>query len=185
MEDRADIRERLAGARPRGHDEVLAGGAELDRLKLVAVERVALEDVGDGPVEHASLDDLRNASSHLVGRVELKQRLWPELSFRKRRVNRLADRRVGDVDEAADVARVVADDLGVGVEDVHAEALEAGYQHRKLLNLKAKSRWYHFRSGKKSRLRSRKEKPAMAQSTSIVRGSLCWAAPTASGRQPA
>ena len=42
------------------------------------------------------------------------------------------------VDEAADVAGVIGHDLCVGVEDVHSQNLGSGWQHRNVLNLKAK-----------------------------------------------
>ena len=53
VENRADVSERLAGARARGDDEILAGRPEPDRFHLVAIERIALENVGNRRVHQA------------------------------------------------------------------------------------------------------------------------------------
>ena len=45
VKDGADVGERFTGAGARGDDEVLASRTQADRFDLVAIERVALEDV--------------------------------------------------------------------------------------------------------------------------------------------
>jgi hypothetical protein len=52
--------------------------------------------------------------------IELQQRLWPEFALRKGRVDRPANPWIADIDKAPDVTGVIADDLCVGFEDVHA-----------------------------------------------------------------
>lgn len=74
---------------------------------------------------HAAFSIFCDASSRRVRRVELEQWLWPEFPLRQCRVNRLADRRVVNVDEAANVARIIFNNLCMDFEDVHAVTLKA------------------------------------------------------------
>ena len=113
----------------------------------MAVEGVALEDFGDRVVEQAALRDVFDAAGQFVGWVELEERVGPELTFGERRIDRLLDGGICDVDEAADVAGVIGHDLCVGVEDVHSQNLGSGWQRRNVLNLKAKVQSIIFDQG--------------------------------------
>ena len=87
----------------------------------MSIKGIALENVRDGPMEHAGLGDLHDAPGHFVSRIELQQRFGPELPLRKSRINCVADLRVRDIDEAPDVAGVVIDDSVMRFENVHTK----------------------------------------------------------------
>ena len=81
MKNGTDVGEGFTRASARGDDEVFARYAQTDGFQLMAVERVALEDIGYRVVEQACLRDVFDAASLLVGRIELEERVGPELSF--------------------------------------------------------------------------------------------------------
>ena len=87
MKNGTDVGEGFARAGARSNDEVFARYAQADGFELMAVERVALEDIGHRVVEQAEQAGLRNvfdAAGLLVGGIELKERIGPELAFRER-----------------------------------------------------------------------------------------------------
>ena len=73
----------------------------------------------------ARLYEIGHPASHLEGWIELEQGFRPKLAFRQFPVNLFADLGIRDVQEATDVGRVIADDPGVGIEDVHCKSLLA------------------------------------------------------------
>jgi hypothetical protein len=65
MKNRADVGQRFTRAGARSDDEILASGAQLDGVDLVAIERVALEDVANIGVNIPRLRQLVEAAVHL------------------------------------------------------------------------------------------------------------------------
>ena len=63
--------------------------------------------------------DVLDGTGLLIGGIELKQRLGPQTSRNERGFDRYGNLRVGDVDEASDIRRVVVENLLVGAEDIH------------------------------------------------------------------
>ena len=84
MKNGTDVGEGFARAGARSNDEVFARYAQADGFELMAVERVALEDIGHRVVEQAGLRNVFDAAGLLVGGIELKERIGPELAFRER-----------------------------------------------------------------------------------------------------
>ncbi len=125
IENGANISQGFARAGAGSDDEVFARDAQPDGFQLMAVQRVALEDIGHRVVEQAALGKFFDAAGLFVGWIELEKWVGPKLTFRKRRMDLLADRGVGDVDKASDVTGVIRDDLFVGVEDVHFQVFGA------------------------------------------------------------
>ncbi len=66
-----------------------------------------------------------DAAGLFVGRVELQERVGPELTIGERRIDFPTDGGIGNVDEASDVAGVIGYDLFVGVEDIHIHSSNA------------------------------------------------------------
>jgi len=99
---------------------------QLDRLDLMAIERVAFEDIGQFRMQGTRLRKARHAACNLESGVELKQRFRPKLSMAQFTLDMFPDLGIGNIEKTMDVSGVVLDDLGMRVEDVHVRFIAAG-----------------------------------------------------------
>ncbi len=136
VDDGDDVGEALARAGTGRQDVALALPRCEDRFFLVTVETepapfaldlvavlVAPEDLRTPRVQHAALDEFVDPASRLEGGIQLDEGLGPEQPFVEEPVDVLADAPVPDRDEAADVGRVVGDEVVPVLEDSHSHLL--------------------------------------------------------------
>ena len=76
------------------------------------IQRIAFEDAGDIGMKHAFICKLHHSANYLEGWVELQEWFRPQLALAQLPLNDLQDRGIGDVEEAANVGRVVFNDSG-------------------------------------------------------------------------
>lgn len=119
MENRADVGQRFAGPSAGGDDEIFSGGPKLDCLYLVAVELVAFENVPKVRVKRSFGGQIVQTAEHLERWVELQKGLRPELTFPQFVLDFRPNRIIRNLEEATDVCRVVVNDLGVRLKDIH------------------------------------------------------------------
>ena len=86
----------------------------------MAIQRVPVEDVPDIIMQQSRGNDLFDSASLIVGGIELQQWLWPETPLGERGFDVPRDLWVRDVDEAANILRIVINDLSVSIEYVHS-----------------------------------------------------------------
>jgi hypothetical protein len=123
VEDRTNVRQRLAGPRARRDDEILAGSAQLDGLDLVPIQRIAGKNIGHIGMQDACTGKLRHRASVLEGWVELQEWFRPQLALAQLALNHLPNRRISNVKETANVRRVVVNNAGMDVQDIHMRPL--------------------------------------------------------------
>ena len=129
VDDRDDVGEALARAgagrqdvvaalwRPCGSPLPGAGGSRSGTPLESSAD--LLRKIGRSRVEDALLDEVRQRA-RLERRVQLDQGLGPEHAVVEELVDVLADPRVADLDEAADVGRVVSDQSVADGEGIHS-----------------------------------------------------------------
>jgi hypothetical protein len=135
VDDRHDVGEALARAGAGGQDVVAAAAGAPDGLLLVEVQpqRPALaepvgldaEDLAAPLVQDPLVGQLVDPAAGLERGVELEQRLGPEQLGVEFLLDPAADRRVADLDEAADVGGVGGDQALAQLEDVQGPLPES------------------------------------------------------------
>ena len=81
--------------------------AQTNSFQLMLIDRVALKNVRRRGMKYARLSYTLDAPNLFVGRVELEERVGPELTIGQCRMHRLANLWISDVDEALDVIGVI------------------------------------------------------------------------------
>ena len=124
VDDRHEVSETLAGAGAGRGDHRPAAPGRPDRLLLMPVEpEVLAEEARRPPVQLALGRELPEGRPRRIGRVQLQDRIRPELALGQLVPDEPLDPLVIDVDEALDVVPVLADHPVPKLEDVEGHDL--------------------------------------------------------------
>src|SRR5580658_7801492 len=119
MKDGSYVCKGLSRSSARGYNKISTLYAETNSFQLVLIDRVASENVRHRGMKYARFSYTLDAPNLFVGRVELEERVGPELTIGQCRMHRPADIWISDIDEALDVIGVIGDDTIAQVKDVH------------------------------------------------------------------
>jgi hypothetical protein len=86
----------------------------------VSVKREPFEDVANVGMQNSLIREFIQAAELPKGRIELKQRLWPQLALIQLTLDHLTDLRIGNPQETVNVRFVVGNDSGMRLEDIHS-----------------------------------------------------------------
>ena len=136
VHDGDDVRKTFAGAGARGEDVVAILLRLADGILLMLVEQQVIATANGGsffPAEHLGAGGFQQAFGHQSGHglaglergIQLDERVGPERAGLETAVHEILQARLGDGDEAGDVAAVILNDLVPKVKYVHKQIRSA------------------------------------------------------------